>query len=75
MVGLRRGVFSKHMWIFVIYKMTDISGDFFKTPFPAVDLFVVSRVLRNMSEKERNDLLSKCHKALNPGMHNASLAI
>ncbi len=43
------------------------TGDFFKTPFPNVDLFIICRVLRNMSPKELDDLISKCFSALNPG--------
>lgn len=44
-----------------------VLGDFFKTPFPTVDLFVICRCLRNMGDKELDDLLSKCFKSLNPG--------
>ena len=45
-------------------------GDFFKTPFPKVDLFVMARVLRNMSQKELDDLVAKCFENLNPGQEH-----
>ena len=47
----------------------EILGDFFKTPFPNVDLVTTSAVLRGFTPKERDELIAKCAKCVNPGMN------
>ena len=43
------------------------TGNFFKIPFPNVDLFVIAAVLRSLTREKSDELISKCFKALDPG--------
>ena len=66
----KTALFFKNVYFlvyFIFYFFITFQVTFSKTPFPKVDLFVMARVLRNMSQKELDDLIAKCFENINPG--------
>ena len=57
-------------FFYTFARLSGIAGDFNKTPFPKVDLFIIARVLRNMKQNELDNFMSKCFQSLNPGTNH-----
>ncbi|MCQ4084243.1 acetylserotonin O-methyltransferase [Streptomyces sp. RB6PN25] len=42
-------------------------GDFFRDPLPCADVVILGHILHDWSPQQRQELLSKAHRAVNPG--------